>query len=176
MTYLAEKSKQLVAAAGPLSHMDTIRRAARRYSGPDLPTEELVQEGAIMFYTALEQWDPARMHSWRAYLYYRCVGRFAYIKHSLYREAGRMDGGAGVEMVPAGAGGDPERCARLRKALGRLSEDAQRVVALVLNPPPLLIGRLNRHGLRQYLSRHRFSDPHRITRAFREITTALAGV
>jgi DNA-directed RNA polymerase specialized sigma24 family protein len=165
-------------------HLELIHRAARRYITPMTPAEDLEQEGALLFYSARCDWDPERCRSFRAYLWYRCVGRFAYLKHAAYRDARRSDSLDELAEVlnPAelkAPAVSPEREARFRVELGRVGEDARKVLGLVFQSPAELSRKLNREGLRRYMTRQRTlgsTDQYQISRAFNEISAALERV
>ena len=167
-------------------HLETITKATRRYIGPLTPREDLVQEGILTFYSAREDWDPERMRKFKAYLWYRCVGRYAYLKYAAHRDAGRLDALDDVphrvfcaDIYPADYAPSPERETRFRLAIARCSPDARKVIHLVFDPPPALHRRLNKEGLRKYLLRHPTlmgTDQRRISDAFHNIAYALRQV
>jgi RNA polymerase nonessential primary-like sigma factor len=55
-------------------HMGLVRSIAARYRNLGLPTEDLVQEGAIGLLTAIDDYDPARGASFSTYAFWRVRG------------------------------------------------------------------------------------------------------
>jgi len=152
---------------------DSVHRFHRRYGDHYGTREELFSEGCVAFTIAYRRYDPAK-GSFPTYV--RTVVGHTLLELVRTETKRRVRFNTTTEVEPSVS---PPHFS-LTDFLDEISEDARAIVSLVLDTPTGLLRVMQeddrkqvKHTLRQYLDGMGW-DTSRVTRAFSEISTALA--